>query len=154
VPSKKQRRRRQKDRRHEYEYVYVDDEGKEVEVEDAETGGGSTASHGGSRNAKSTGRSVQTRGGRAGRKVEPPSWRRVGRRALILAPVLVLLMYLIKPKDAAPASVIIQAIFFLLIFLPFSYAMDTMLYRSYLKRTGQAPPPRERRGAKDPKAKA
>jgi hypothetical protein len=49
-------------------------------------------------------------------------------------------------------SVVAQALFFLLVFLPFSYVMDTMMYRSYLKRTGQAPPPREQR-AKEPKAK-
>jgi hypothetical protein len=153
VPSKKQRRRRQKDRRHEYEYVYVDEEGQEVEVDEAEVAAESKGPRDAARNSKGPARPGQARGARAGRKVEPPSWRRVGRRALILAPVLVLLMYLIKPKDTAPAAVIIQAIFFLLIFLPFSYAMDTMLYRSYLKRTGQAPPPRDRGGAKEPKAK-
>lgn len=154
MPSKKQRRRRQKDRRHEYEYVYVDEEGQEVEVDEAEVGGESRGPRDGTRNAKAPARSGQARGARATRKVEPPSWRRVGRRALFLAPVLVLLMYLIKPKDTAVGAVVIQAVFFLLIFLPFSYAMDTMLYRSYLKRTGKAPPPRERRGAKEPKAKA
>ncbi len=152
MPSKKQRRRRQKERRHEYEYVYVDEEGQEVEVDEADSATDAKAPRNGARNAKATAKGGQARGARAGRKVGPPSWRRVGRRALILAPVLLLLMYLIKPKDTAPASVVIQAVFFLLIFLPFSYAMDTMLYRSYLKRTGQAPP-RERRDAKEPKAK-
>ena len=153
MPSKKQRRRRQKDRRHEYEYVYVDEEGQEVDVDEVEVAGGTKGPRDGARNAKAPARSAQARGGRPTRKVDPPSWRRVGRRALFLAPVLVLLMYLIKPKDTAPAAVVVQAVFFLLIFLPFSYAMDTMLYRSYLKRTGQAPPPRERGGTKEPKAK-
>jgi hypothetical protein len=63
-------------------------------------------------------------------------------------------MFLLPHKNVSNAGVVIQALFFLLIFLPFSYMMDTMMYRSYLKRTGQAPPPRGRRGAKDPKAKA
>jgi hypothetical protein len=143
VPSKKQRRRREKGRRHEYEYVYVDDEGNEVAVDEADEE---------VRPARKNGvKAAPGRGGRAARKVEPPSWRRVGRRALILAPVLVLLMFLLKPKNAGTGTVIAQALFFIVVFLPFSYVMDQMLYRSYLKRTGQAPPPRSRR-AKEPKA--
>lgn len=148
MPSKKQRRRRQKDRRHEYEYVYVDDEGQEIEADEVED---ERPAKGADRNAPSAGR-TQSRGGRAARKIEPPSWRRVGRRAVFLAPVLVLLMYLLPHKGVSNAGVVLQAMIFLLIFLPFSYMMDTVMYRSYLKRTGQAPPPR--RGTKEPKAKA
>jgi hypothetical protein len=148
VPSKKQRRRREKGRRHEYEYVYVDEEGQEVEVDEPEP-----AARPARKNGAKAGRAAPARGGRANRPVEPPSWRRVGRRALILAPVLVLLMYVLKPKHAGTGTVIGQALFFIVIFLPFSYVMDTMLYRSYLKRTGQAPPPRGRR-AKEPDAKS
>jgi hypothetical protein len=145
VPSRKQRRRRQKERRHEYEYVYVDDEGHEVEVEEEDKP--ASAPRAGARD-KAAPRSR----GRAGRTVEPPSWRRVGRRALFVGPVLVLLMYLLKPKNATTAGIVIQAFLFLIIFLPFSYMMDTMLYRSFLKRTGQAPARRER-PAKEPKPK-
>lgn len=148
MPSKKQRRRRLKERRHEYEYVWVDEEGHEVEVEEADAAPSDRRAAAGSKGFTKT----PARGARAGRKVEPPSWRRVGRRALLLAPVLVLLMFLIRSKHASSTAVVAQAVFFLLIFLPFSYMMDTMLYRSYLKRTGQAPPPRGRR-AKEPKPK-
>ena len=140
MSSKKQRRRRAKDRRHEYEYVYVDEEGREVELEEDEPSAPAARS---SARAKAA-----PKGGRGRKPIEPPSWRRVGRRALILGPVLVLLMFLLKPKDASSASVVVQAILFLIIFLPFSYLMDTMLYRSYLKRTGQAPAPRGRGKAK------
>lgn len=139
MPSKKQRRRRQKGRRHEYEYVYVDEEGREVEVEEEDEPAPARKST--ARAKPSSSRS----GGRAGRVVEPPSWRRVGRRALILGPVLVLLMFLLKPKNATTAGVVVQALLFLIIFLPFSYLMDTMLYRSYLKRTGRGPGEPERR---------
>ena len=145
MPSRKQRRRRQKDRRHEYEYVYVDDDGREVEVEEEDEPAPAPRTGARSKAAPSKAR------GRAGRAVEPPSWRRVGRRALLLGPVLVLLMYLLKPKDASSASVAVQAVLFLLIFLPFSFLMDTMLYRSYLKRTGKAPA--GERPAKQPKPK-
>jgi hypothetical protein len=145
VSNRKQKRRRDKERRHEYEYVYVDEEGQEVEVDEPEP----SATPARKTNAKA----APARGGRANRVVEPPSWRRVARRALILAPVLIILMYLIKPKNAGTATVVVQALFFIAIFLPFSYVMDSMLYRSYLKRTGQAPPPRGRR-TKEPTPKA
>ena len=151
MPSKKQRRRREKERRHEYEYVYVDDEGEEVEVEEA------TPATGAKPKPKPSANQAPAKGGRGGRVVEPPSWRRVGRRALFLAPVLVALIYFTS-KDKSSPQILITTLFFLLVFLPFSYVMDTMLYRSYLKRTGQAPPARERpssrRPPKEPKAKA
>jgi hypothetical protein len=149
MPSRKQRRRRAKERRHEYEYVYVDEEGREVEVDEVEEP--APAPRSAARDGKPTQRA---RGGRAQRKIEPPSWRRVGRRALLLGPVLFLLMFLLKPKGSSSMAIAAQALFFLLIFLPFSYLMDSMLYRSYLKRTGQAPPPRAPgRRPKEPKPK-
>ena len=131
MASKKQRRRREKERRHEYEYVYVDDEGREVEVEEAEP-------------AKSNGKaratqSVQT--GR-GRKIDPPSWRRTLRRAAIFAPLMFVIVYLLRAKDATTVSVLLQVIMLLAFFIPFSYFMDSFMYRRYLKRTGAAPPKR------------
>lgn len=147
MPSRKQRRRRQKDRRHEYEFVYVDEEGREIEVDDEDET--APAPRNGGRAAKSP---AKASSGRAAKTVEPPSWRRVGRRALILGPVLLLLMFLLKPKDANSGAIVVQAVFFLLIFLPFSYMMDSMLHRSYLKRTGQAPAGPKGR-AKQPKPK-
>jgi hypothetical protein len=145
VPSRKQRRRRQKERRHEYEYVYVDEEGQEVEVDEPEPGRPAP---------RKDGSKTPSRGGRPVRKVEPPSWRRASRKALIMGPLLLLLIYLTSSKRDL-ATIVPTAVIFLLIFLPFNYMMDSMLYRSYLKRTGQAPaqPPRARR-AKEPKTKA
>jgi hypothetical protein len=144
VPSKKQRRRREKERRHEWEYVYVDGEGQEVEAEEAAPPAGAKP--------KPNTKQAPAKGSRAGRVVEPPSWRRVGRRALFLAPVLVALIYFTSRKDQGTPQILATTLFFLLVFLPFSYVMDTMLYRSYLKRTGQAPPARQR-PPKEPRAK-
>jgi hypothetical protein len=138
VPSRKQRRRRLKERRHDYEYVYVDDEGHEVEVpEDAQQqaptrAGGKAAS--GSRAGATT---------RAGRRIEPPSWSRVGKRALFIGPVMFLLINLLG-KNLSTAQRIYETVVLLAIFLPFSYFMDSLMYRSYLKRTGAAPPSRRR----------
>jgi len=139
VPSRKQRRRRLKERRHEYEYVYVDEEGREVEAPEGEqpvtpARGAKAAS--GRRGATPT---------RGRRRIEPPSWNRVGKRGLFIAPVMFLLINLMG-KNLSVAQRIYETVVLLAIFLPFSYFMDSLMYRSYLKRTGAAPPP-SRRGS-------
>jgi hypothetical protein len=145
MPTRKQRRRRAKDRRHEWEYVYVDDEGHEVAVEEdpapARTGGADKHA------AKSSGRSSARPGPKVGpgRKVDPPSWQRTFRRAAIFAPVMLIVIYLLKPKDASPAALIVQLVVLLLFFIPFSYFMDSLLYRSYRKRIGDPVKPAPRR---------
>lgn len=124
MPSRKQRRRRAKDRRHEYEFVYVDEEGQEVEVAEAAE----------EQKKKNTdGRPPPKT--RSGRKVEPASWTRVGRRALIFAPLMFLTIRLLERKEPIGAS-IARTVVLLALFLPFSYVMDSMLYRAHVKRTG------------------
>jgi hypothetical protein len=138
VPSRKQRRRRLKERRREYEYVYVDEEGREVEAPEQEqpqsTARGSKATATGRRAGATT---------RTGRRIEPPSWNRVGKRALFFGPVMFLLLHLVG-KNLSAAQQIYETLVLLLFFLPFSYFMDSLMYRSYLKRTGAAPPSRRR----------
>jgi hypothetical protein len=148
VPTRKQRRRRQKERRHEWEYVYVDDEGHEVEVEEADArpdkpARQATRAQAGSRPAS---RGRQPAGGRAARTVEPPSWRRVARRGAIFAPIMLVIVYLLRSKDASVAAVLLQVVALLIFFLPFSYFMDSLMYRNYRKRIGDPLPPRERKG--------
>jgi hypothetical protein len=138
VPSRKQRRRRLKERRHEYEYVYVDEEGREVEAPEEEQP--QTRARGGGAKATSGHRAATTR---SGRRIEPPSWRRVGKRALFIGPAMFLLINLMG-KNLTAAQRIYQTVVLLAIFLPFSYFMDSLMYRSYLKRTGAAPPSRRR----------
>jgi hypothetical protein len=121
VPSRKQRRRRAKERRHEYEYVYVDEEGREVEVEPE-------ASKAPERKDRRPGRA-----GAAGRVIEPPSWRRVGRRALIFGPLMFITIRLLERGEPILES-LLRTIFLLLIFLPFSYVMDAVMYRTYQRR--------------------
>ena len=135
MPSRKQRRRRAKERRHEYEYVYVDVEGQEVEAPEEDE------QHAPARDEK--GRSTRQAAARGGRRIEPPSWRRVGKRALFLGPVMFLMVNLIG-RDWTTGQRIGQTVFLLLLFLPFSYVMDSMMYRAYLKRTGASPPSRRR----------
>jgi hypothetical protein len=129
VPTRKQRRRRQKGRRHEYEYVWVDDDGQEVEVDPSELRA--------EKAEPKDGKPTRDRRGRAVRKIEPPSWSRVGKRALIFAPFMFAVIWILRPEGAAPATVVVNTIVLLGFFLPFSYLMDSIMYRSYLKRTGQ-----------------
>jgi hypothetical protein len=145
VPSRKQRRRREKSRRHEYEYVYVDEEGREVEVDPGELRKERDDKPGGAKPA-SAGRGG---GGRPMRKVQPPSWSRVGRRALIFAPLMFITVSLLG-RSLTIGQRVVETLFLLVFFLPFSYVMDTIVYRSYLRRTGQAPP--GRRGGSNGKA--
>ena len=121
MPTRKQRRRRAKDRRHEYEYVYVDDEGREVEVETEDE---KAPARKGKRQAPAS---------KPRRAVEPASWKRVGRRALIFAPLMFITIRLLE-RDEAILTSVVRTAFLLLIFLPFSYVMDAVLYRSYQRR--------------------
>ena len=123
MPSRKQRRRQAKERRHDYEYVYVDDAGREVEVDRAEVEE--------RRNGKAR---RPERAAAGGRIVQPPSWTRVGRRALIFAPLMFLTVYLLGRNDLSVVQMVVQTLVLLAIFLPFSYFMDSITYRAYQRR--------------------
>jgi hypothetical protein len=131
MPTKKQRRRQQKSRRHDYEYVYVDDEGNEVEVDPAElrakkeNGKPETKARAGANN-RSSSRTRQ-------RVIEPPSWRRAGKRALVWGPVLVVAMMLLN-RNVSPLQWVTSAVFLIAFFVPISYFTDAIAYRLYRKR--------------------
>jgi hypothetical protein len=134
MPTRKQRRRNQKARRHEYEYVYLDDEGNEVPVEPSEL----RTERNGQRDSKprksGTGaRGAAGRRGGSGRKVEPPSWRRSARRALLFGPILVVAMMLLN-RNQPLARQILPAVFLIAFFIPFSYFTDSLAYRVLQKR--------------------
>jgi len=124
MPSRKQRRRRQKERRHEWEEVWVDDEGQEV---DAPPEGDEPPSRNGKRITAAPRRQT------GGRQVQPPSWRRVGKRGLIFAPIMFLTVTFLG-ADLTIAQKLFQTAFLLAFFLPFSYAIDALMYRMYVKR--------------------
>jgi len=126
MPSRKQRRRQAKERRHEYEYVYVDEEGRELEV-DAEQ-----------LDERKNGKAKRSEPARAakrgGRAVQPPSWNRVGKRALIFAPLMFFTVYLLGGDSLSLPAVVAQTVLLLAVFLPFSYFMDSLTYRTYQRR--------------------
>jgi hypothetical protein len=126
MPSRKQRRRQAKERRHDYEYVYVDDDGREIEVDEAEL----EERRNGKAKRPEPARAV-TRGGRT---VQPPSWSRVGKRALIFAPLMFVTVMLLGGKQLGTVGVAAQTLVLLGIFLPFSYFMDSVTYRAAQRR--------------------
>lgn len=127
MPSRKQRRRRAKDRRHEWEYVYVDDAGNEIDAPEEEL----PASRNGRRTAQEPRKKAQS----GMREVQPPSWQRVAKRGLLFAPLMFLTVTLFS-SDLTIAQRLINTAFLLAFFLPFSYAMDALMYRLYRKRAG------------------
>jgi cation transport ATPase len=128
MPTRKQRRRDQKSRRHEYEYVYVDGQGNEVEVEPSEL---RTEKKNGKADTRP--RNAAKRSPANERAIQPPSWRRAFRRAVIWAPVLVIVMMLLN-RNVSPMQWLTSAVFLIAFFIPISYFTDAMAYRVYRKR--------------------
>ena len=133
MATKKQRRRREKELRHDYEYVYIDEEGKEVEVEQPPP----------SRKEKQRQAAVSSNGRRPAqvRPVQPPNWRYLRKQALIFF-VIILVAFTILNRSVPTAALL--AVVYTLIMLPLMWMTQRMVYRSYLRRTGQLPPPRDR----------
>jgi hypothetical protein len=126
MPSRKQRKKRAKANRHEYEYVLLDDEGNEVPDEPAALRK--------KKDEPKAKRGAAKKPAHAGRTIQPPSWRRVGKRALIFAPFMFITVSLLS-KHLTLSAKLLQVGFLLGFFLPFSYVMDTVAYRTYLRRT-------------------
>ena len=126
MPTKKQRRRKLKDKRHEWEYVEYDEEGNEVVLDASEVAPASVA-----KKKDATARPA-TRGART---VSPPSWKRVLKRGLIFAPFMYLTITLIG-KDLTTGQRLFQTGYLLLLFIPFSYLMDRMMYKRFARQSG------------------
>ena len=128
---RKQRRRREKERRHEWEEVYVDEHGREVPAEalDAARGDGKTRSVDG-----------KPRRGAArpqARQLQPPSWRRVTKRALMFAPFMFVFIWILEP-DAPALARVLYALQLIVLFIPFSYLIESVTYRAFKRRLERA----------------
>lgn len=130
MATRKQRRRRAKERRHEWEYVLVDEQGREVPLEEEKARARDGAAGAGRAPA-----AVRAPGGRV---IEPPSWGRVLKRAGLFGPLMLIVVYLLKPKGASLATVVVQTLVLLAFFIPFSYLMDALMYRMARKRAQRA----------------
>ena len=136
MATKKQQRRRQKLKRHEYEEVYVDDEGNELPPEEAEE----LAAVSTSRRAERTQKEKPTT--RAGRVLEPPSWRKTLKRGLLFFPLMLITVMLLG-QELTLAQQIFQTLVLMGFFLPFSYFMDSMMWRSYQRRIARTGEPKK-----------
>jgi ferric-dicitrate binding protein FerR (iron transport regulator) len=130
MPTRKQRRRREKEHRH--EYVWEDAEGNEVEPEEVP--------------ARKSAAQPQRRAARAPREPQPPSWRRTLKRGLIFAPIMFVVVSFLSPNLTLAAKVG-QTVVIALVFIPFSYFLDGVFWRSYQKRIARAERPDGRRGS-------
>ena len=134
MPSRKQRRRRAKERRHDYEYVYIDEEGNETEVPEE------AAEPARRRDGKE--RRNGAKGGRASgagiREVKPPAWGRSIRRAALFLPLFFVVFSLVN-KSMPVATRVLSSVAYSALFVPLTYMMDRMAYRTYLHRSGRRP---------------
>lgn len=142
MPTRKQRRREKKLRRHEWEEVYVDSEGNEIPPEEIETEQAPRRSEA-RKDTNGRARALPARTARGGREVKPPSWNRVLKRSAIFAPIMFLVVSFLSKKLTLEQKVL-QTALLLAFFVPFSYLMDVVMYRSYRKRSGQAPASKKR----------
>jgi len=129
MPTRKQVRRQQKLKRHDYEEVYVDEEGRELDPEEAQELIGAPSP----KAAKAT---KKQPAGRQPRTIEPPSMRRTLKRGLLFFPLMLVTVILLG-KDLTLATQITQTAVLMAFFLPFSYFMDTMMFRAYQRRLGK-----------------
>ncbi len=119
MATKKQRRRRAKEQRH--DYIWVDDEGNEVEPDGTPVEG-----------EKGDKKSRAASPGPA-REPQAPSWRRTFRRGAIFAPIMFGTVFLLSP-DLPTTTKVTQTLLIVAIFIPFSYFIDRLFYRSFLRR--------------------
>lgn len=120
MATRKQRRRRAKEHRH--DYVWVDDEGNELEPDEV----ADTGKDGRTRTAASP----------PVRQAQAPSWRRSLRRGLIFAPIMFATVFLLSP-DLPLVTKVTQTLFIVAVFIPFSYFLDQVFYRSFQRRAAR-----------------
>ena len=130
MATQKQRRRRAKEKRHEYDLVYVDEDGVEQVIERDEPRK-PPAKAGARAGAKTASKSTS---GRRGREVKPPSWSKVLKRGAIFAPIFLATVMLLGGGKITVVGAVFQTLLLLVVFVPFSYFMDRVVYRQQQKR--------------------
>jgi hypothetical protein len=124
VATKKQRKRREKEMRH--EYVWQDAEGNEIDPPEAGSG----------TNGSSTKAKREPSGG-GGRRLQPPSWSRTFKRGLIFAPIFLGVVLLLNGGQGLGFAIVNTALL-LVVFVPFSYLIDKVMWRSFQKREARS----------------
>jgi hypothetical protein len=130
MANQKQRRRRAKEKRHAYDLVEIDAEGNETVLTATDL---KSESEPKSPARKSKPARGQTKARGRGTP-QPPSWPRVLKRGAIFAPIFFATVLLLAGNRLTYKGAVVQTLFLLAIFVPFSYFMDRLLWRSYEKR--------------------
>jgi hypothetical protein len=136
MASQKQRRKRAKEKRHAYDLVEIDAEGNETVLSASELKGEAEAPSKPTKTAVRKG--SKSRSGRGA--PQPPHWGRVLKRGALFAPIFLATVMLLGRGKLTLAGAIVQTIFLLAIFIPFSYFMDRLVWRSHEKRVAKAKP--------------
>ena len=76
---------------------------------------------------------------RRGKPIQKPSLERVFRRAGIFGPILLAFVYFTARDQLTLAGVVLNTAILLAFFMPFSYLVDTLVYRTMMKRAGRDP---------------
>jgi hypothetical protein len=134
MPTRKQRRRREKTFRHEYDFVTYDEEGNEVEVDRDELRPPKAKAD--AAKPAQRGRGAKGRGGRALREPPVPSWNRSLRRGGVWGGVMFVVVVFLFKGPTLPARIAMGALYAAL-FVPLTYWIDRVAYRSYLRRSGK-----------------
>jgi len=130
MPSRKQRRRREKTFRHEYGFVTYDEEGNEVEVDPAEIRPSKPKPD--KPKPAATGK-----GGRPLREPPVPSWNRSIRRGGMWGGVMLVVVIFFFKGQSLPARIGV-GLLYAAAFIPLTYWIDRLAYRSYLRRSGKS----------------
>jgi hypothetical protein len=132
MPSRKQRRRREKTFRHEYETVLLDEEGNEVPLDPDELQKRKDERE----RAKPAAKGKTPAKGRTARPLrEPPAptWRRALRRGGLMGAVVFLAFTFVLKGGSQTSRAGIAAVY-AVAFIPLTYFVDRIAYRSYHKR--------------------
>ena len=131
MPTRKQRQRRQKTFRHDYALVRYDDEGNEIETSATEL-----RAKKGKLDKPKAKSSSSARSGRALRAAPVPSWRRSLRRSGLWGGVMFIVVVFFFKGTPIAARVAIGSLY-AIAFVPLTYWIDRIAYRSYLRRSGK-----------------
>ena len=128
MANQKQRRRRAKEKRHQYDIVEIDEEGNETVLSATEV-----KSEAPEKTKKPASRTSKASPSPRGAP-KPPTWGRVLKRAAIFAPIFLATVLLLGGDRITFPGALLQTSFLLAIFVPFSYFMDRLVWRSHEKR--------------------
>jgi hypothetical protein len=126
MATQKQRRRRAKEKRHAYDLVEIDAEGNETVLTASEVKSEPKAA------SKAESQNRQSKPSRG--TPQPPSWRRVFKRGALFAPIFLATVMLLAGDRLTFAGAVLQTVFLLAVFVPFSYFMDRLVWRAHEKR--------------------